>query len=138
MARPSAFVDTSAMLALVNRDDALHDRAKQVNRTLAEASYELVTSDWVLAEFLGGAAPITLRQAACRLIRRLQNSPRAIIIPATRSDWKRAFDLYTSRPDKAWSFVDCSSILFCQDRDIHEVFTHDHHFTQAGLVVLIE
>jgi len=138
VARQAVFVDTSALLALANRDDALYDEARRVNRELAAAGCELVTSDWVLAELLGGAARSALRRAGCELIRRLQQSRRTTIIPATRSDWLRAFDLFSSRPDKEWSLVDCLSILICEERCIREVFTHDRHFAQAGLVVLMQ
>jgi predicted nucleic acid-binding protein len=137
LAKAVAFLDTVGLLALVNRDDSLYGRARQVNRKLALEGYELVTSDWVLAELLGGAAHAPLRGPACQTIRRLQESRRTTIVPATREDWVRAFELFASRPDKEWSLVDCSSILICRERNIREVFTHDHHFEQAGLTVLL-
>lgn len=137
MPRPIAFVDTSALLALANRDDALYETARQVNTRLKTSGYDLVTSDWILTELLGGASRVGLRQAGCAIVRRLQQSRRTTIIPATHSDWLRAFDLYSSRSDKEWSLVDCLSILICEDRGIREVFTHDRHFAQTGLVVLM-
>ncbi len=62
---------------------------------------------------------------------------RSLVLPATHRDRVEAFELMRSRPDKSWSFVECASILACQRRSISRVFTHDRHFTQAGLRILL-
>ena len=49
----------------------------------------------------------------------------------------RAVSLYEERGDKGYSFIDCVSMLICRDRAITEVLTHDHHFEQEGLVILL-
>jgi len=56
MAQPPVFLDTVALLALANRDDALHSRACDVHDNLARSRQALITSDWVPTEFLGAAA----------------------------------------------------------------------------------
>ena len=137
MARPAVFLDTVALLALANRDDALHEQAKSIHESLASEQVPLLTSDWVLAEFLGAASRRPLREAACLMIQRLQRSQRVELVPATRQAWERAFEFYSQRPDKAWSFVDCTSILICEDRRVRQVFTQDRHFVQAGLDVML-
>jgi hypothetical protein len=96
----------------------------------------LIVTDWILTEFLGGAASPLLRQSAVNSIRQFQTSSRVEIIAANRAGWQRGFELYESRPDKGWSLVDCISILVCADRGIGEVFSGDHHFEQAGLRLL--
>lgn len=131
------FLDTSALLALVNRDDAIHVTAAAVEADLTNQRIPLVTSDWVLLEFLNGASGLSLRAAAARLTDRLRTSARVALIPATREAWDAALTLYRDRPDKEWSFVDCSSILICEEQGIRRVFTHDRHFAQAGLEVLL-
>ncbi|HRQ74267.1 MAG TPA: PIN domain-containing protein [Phycisphaerales bacterium] len=94
----------------------------------------LVTSDWVLAEFLNSIARDSdLRGAGARIVERLHLSSRVVVVEATREGWRAAFDLYRSRADKGCSLVDCSSILICQSRGIRRVFTRDGHFEQAGL-----
>jgi predicted nucleic acid-binding protein len=59
------------------------------------------------------------------------------VIPVSPRVWQAAFDLYRSRRDKDWSFIDCTSILLCQSRRINRIFTHDHHFKQAGFDTLL-
>lgn len=34
--------------------------------------------------------------------------------------------------DKEWGLVDCTSIVLAKEMGIHEIFTTDHHFEQAG------
>lgn len=70
------------------------------------------------------------------MVLRLQGSRQTQIIAATRSGWLQAFNRFESRPDKDW-LVDCSSMLICEELEIQSVFTHDRHFVQAGLRVLL-
>jgi predicted nucleic acid-binding protein len=46
-------------------------------------------------------------------------------------------ELFSARPDKDWSFIDCNSMNVCAELEISSVLTHDHHFAQAGLRPLI-
>ncbi|MEW6254179.1 MAG: PIN domain-containing protein [Planctomycetota bacterium] len=136
MGSPAIFLDTVALLALINRHDVLHERARAVHAEPTAARRQLVTTDWVLAEFLGGAARRPLRAAAVRTITRLQTSPRVPVFPATYEAWLRAF-LFASRSDKDWSLVDCASMLLCRNLNIAEVFSADRHFVQAGSTTLL-
>lgn len=49
-----------------------------------------------------------------------------------------AWELCKTRPDKAWSLVDCSSFAIMQQMKIQEALTTDHHFEQAGFVRLLK
>ncbi len=48
-----------------------------------------------------------------------------------------AWKLCKSRPDKAWSLVDCSSFILMQRQNIQAALTTDHHFEQAGFIRLL-
>ncbi len=130
-------VDTTALLALVNRRDQYHVAARGVSVELAAAGRPLIVSEWVLTEFLGGAARPPLRAAAIETVGRLRGSRRVTIFPATSDGWQRSFELYRTRADKTWSLVDCSSLLLCEHLGIQHVFTHDRHFRQGGLEILL-
>jgi predicted nucleic acid-binding protein len=134
---PCVFLDSSGLLALLNRRDALHDHALRVRDELVSQQAHLVTTDWVLSEFLGAAARLESRVYAARWIVQLQQSRLTTIVEASRQGWLEAFALYRTRPDKAWSLVDCASMLLCRNRTIRQVFTHDHHFEQAGFRALL-
>lgn len=134
----SAFIDTHALLALINADDAHHDAATLLVQQLADSKSNPITSEWVLAEFLNFASSRRFRTLATETIQRLERSQRTTIIPASHGSWIAALTLYKEMRDKSWSLIDCSSIAICRERRIRHVLTHDHHFTQAGLTVLID
>ena len=131
------FIDSVALMALVNQGDALHIRARDLLASINTDRRPAVTSEWVLAEFLGGASRVRFRAAAIGIVGRLLRSPRVTIVQASHDAWMRAFELFRARQDKSWSLADCTSIVICQDRGIREVFTHDHHFRQAGFEILL-
>lgn len=133
----SVFVDTAALLALVNSDDALHSKARRVQDELERSETRLVTSEWVLTEFLNHTAARDRRRTGVAAVQVLLTSPRVAVLPATRAGWRAALALYTTRMDKEWSLVDCTSMLLCRGRGIDRVFTHDRHFQQAGFEVLL-
>jgi predicted nucleic acid-binding protein len=132
------FLNTSGLLAMINQSDELYPVAASVNIQLAAAKTPLVTSDWVLMEFLSGSAKSPLRPVGARMAHSLRNSRRTTVIEATRMEWDRAFELFRSYADKSWSLVDCSSMLICRDREISRVFTSDRHFLQFGLEILLD
>ncbi len=49
-----------------------------------------------------------------------------------------AVSLYHARLDKQWSLTDCTSFVVMQREGILEALTGDHHFEQAGFVVLLK
>jgi predicted nucleic acid-binding protein len=131
------FLDTAGLLAYIRVRDARRARAVEVLADLIEGRSALVTTDWVLSEFLAGAASVPLRGGGFIVTERLLRSPRVQVLPATRRDFLRALELYRERQDKAWSLVDCSSMLACERLKIRRVFTSDRDFEQAGFDALL-
>jgi hypothetical protein len=133
------FVDAWALIALSDPDDSWHAQAIPISRELSRTKRPLVTTEWVLTEFLSSTARPPRRQLAVTFVQqRLLTSPRVRTIAATTQDWQAGFNLYSARRDQSWSLVDCISILVCQRLNIQEVFTGDHHFEQAGLLILLK
>ena len=137
MSREGVFLDTAAIIALAVPTDALHHAANEVMAGLAGDGSPMVTSDYVLMEFLNGSSAPSRRSTAAALARNLLDTRALEVVECSRGTLLGAMDLYESRPDKEWSIVDCSSILICQNRGIRRVFTHDRHFRQAGFAVLL-
>ncbi len=100
---------------------------------------QIFTSELVLSEYLDGSADWgEYRQiAAASFVHELEWDGIVHIVPSSHKLFVAALALYESRPDKEWSLTDCSSILICEKEGIKEVLTHDRHFAQAGLIVLL-
>ena len=136
----TVFWDTAAFLALANTRDALHTQAVIVSRSLASEKARLLTTDAVLTELANGLSKVDQRQLAQRTITMVQQSALlnvAEVIHVTPELWQRGWQLYCSRLDKAWGLTDCLSFTVMQEQDVHEAFTADHHFEQAGFICLL-
>jgi predicted nucleic acid-binding protein len=128
------FADTWFLVARFSRFDESHSEAVAINRRLPQASF--VTHDGVLAEFLAfvsgwGAVHRAGAEVSVREVLR-----RWIVFPSDRALFLRALDLYGERLDKAYSLVDCMSMMLMKAQGITTILTNDHHFAQEGFTLL--
>jgi uncharacterized protein len=128
------FIDTSFLVAIVSEQDELRARAIRWSRALIGSS---ITTELILLELADGFASPHLRHLAQRAISRLKEDPFVEIIPASSELIAIGYDLYTRRPDKAWSLTDCVSFAVMAERSLTNALTHDHHFEQAGFRALL-
>ena len=84
MAADAVFIDTWALLALTNRDDARHIEAVDLTQQFLADRRPLITSEWILTEFLGGAARPPLRSLAVESVRLALASSRMEVIRKSR------------------------------------------------------
>jgi len=68
----------------------------------------------------------------------MKASPHVDIVHVDLQLDAQAWQLFTERPDKEWSLVDCASFVVMQQRGLLEAFTTGHHFEQAGFVNLLK
>ena len=135
---PEIFADSFYWIALANPADAWHQAAAVFSQTNSESV--LVTTDEVLSEFLNyfAAAGERKRQVVARMVEETMSHRHISVLPQTRESFLRGFALYKARADKGYSLTDCTSMNVMRERNISEVLTHDHHFTQEGFTVLLQ
>ena len=132
------FVDTGHIIATVSRRDQHHLAALAWSHWVArQAGLRLVTTRFVLLEFLDNFSDLRHREAASQTVRRLAASPQLKVIAASDELYDRGLDLFEKRPDKEWSLTDCSSFVVMQDRKINAALAADRHFSQAGVDPLL-
>ena len=131
------FVDTVGWIASLNRSDNLHAAVVRCFQFLAQSNTPLLTTSLVLAEVGNGLSKLPLRHLMTPFRQRLQQSKRIEIVHVDSSLFERGWSLYEQRPDKEWGLVDCISFVLMQERGILHAVTNDHHFEQAGVVVLL-
>lgn len=132
-----AFLDASYAIALSSARDLHHARAVALADRLAEAGTRLVTSRAVLLEVGNALARLQYREAASRLLDAIESDPHVQIVPLSDELYRRALDLYRSRPDKEWGLTDCVSFTVMSDRGLADALTADEHFRQAGVRALL-
>jgi len=132
------FVDTSALIAMGNRRDTFHFQAVRIKNELKQTERNLGTTSAILLEFGNAFSYSSLRPVAVKMIRAVTDSKRWKCINIDNDLFKRGFEKYKQVKDKEWGLVDCMSIIVAKDLRITEIFTTDHHFEQAGLIILLK
>ncbi len=128
------FVDTSFILARVNKRDTYHARAGELTGVFARSP--LVTTDAVILE-IGNALARSFKKEAVEIIDSFFNSPEIEVVRLTPDLWAQSFALYRSHLDKQWGLVDCISFSVMRNRGITSALTFDGHFVQAGFAALM-
>ena len=129
-----AFVDTSFVVALVNKHDQYHTQAIELASRFDQRP--LVTTDAILLE-VGNALARSFKTESIRIIELFIASEEIQIIHLNADLFRRAFELYRSQSDKAWGLIDCISFVVMKDLKLTASLTADRHFEQAGFTVLI-
>jgi len=131
------FADTGYWIALLNPDDALHQKAR--NLTISLKNVPIVSSEMVFTELLNAfsGSGSFYRRKAVNFINYSFNSPEIEVVSQTNELFKNALELYNNRPDQAWSHTDCTSFQIMQQQNILEALAYDKHFEQAGFVALL-
>lgn len=132
------FVDTSALIAMGNRRDTFHLQAVRIKDELKQTERNLVTTSAIVLEFGNAFSSISLRPVAVKMIQAVTDSKRWKCINIDNDLFKRGFEKYKQVKDKEWGLVDCTSIIVAKDFRITEIFATDHHFEQAGLIILLK
>ena len=130
-------LDTSFLIALENRSDPHHQRAKDLDRELIAQNAMLVLHGGILMEIGDGYARLGRRGKANDLFQRLLNEDRYRIEPFTQRLLDDGMELYLARSDKEWGLTDCVSFAMMRADGISEALTADVHFRQAGFEALL-
>jgi len=130
-------LDTSFILALENREDRHHGRAKQLDRELAAQGAILLLHRGILLEIGDGYARIGRRAKGAELLDKLANEEGFQITPLSQAIIEQAMALFQSRSDKEWGLTDCVSFVLMEREGITQALTADVHFRQAGFEAML-
>ncbi len=128
------FADTAFWIALVVKQDQFHARAQSCSLQLTG---RIITTTAVLLETANALARPIWRAAAIDLLDHLGQRQDVSVVLLSADLWRRGWDLYRGRLDKAWSMTDCISFLVMQDSGLTNALTSDEHFRQAGFRALL-
>ena len=128
------FVDTSALLAIVNPDDEFHLAAKQQWFSLIENQEILLSNNYVILESLS----LIQRRQGMQKVSILHTE----ILPFIQYAWvdeeqhESALKTFLAANRRNLSLVDCSSFETMRRLGIKTVFTFDEHFRELGFNVI--
>jgi predicted nucleic acid-binding protein len=120
-----AFVDSSAIVALVDRNDKTHEAAASAYAELVEQGYKLFTTNHVIAE----TVELLIEGVGPDIARRWLRDHRLPIYHADEQDERRAKALViSSRSPRGLSFVDALSLVVMERFGVADAFAVDSHF----------
>ena len=128
----SVFVDTSALYALLDEDDARHAQASDVLRRLE--GIELATHSFVVVE----ASALVGRRLPWGATERLIDGllPVIDVEPVDAALYASATSTYRESGSANISLVDRTSFAFMQARGIRRAFAFDDDFTREGFELM--
>jgi len=129
-------LDTAFVLALLNRSDQDHAKAKELLPRV-RAAREIWTTEAILVEIGNGLSGISHRQAAFAFIKKCYATSNTHIVNVTSVILDRALNLYHDRKDKTWGVTDCISFIVMNDEHLTDAMTPDGDFQQAGFRALM-
>lgn len=124
------FVDTAALYAFLDADDANHAECEREWRRLLEHGEPLVTSNYVLVE----ACALVQHRLGVQAVRDLQE----VMLPALQVLWvdeqahREAVSALLTAGRRELSLVDCASFGLMRKWGITSAFTLDRHFDEQG------
>ena len=121
--QPTAFVDASAIVAMVDRNDRSHADAVDAYHGLQEANYLLFTTNLVLAEV------VQLLNDGVGVARQFLRDHRLAVYHANEEDEARAVAMVmSSRSTRGLSYVDAVSLVVMEKLGIADAFVVDTTF----------
>ncbi len=121
-------VDSSAVLALLNKRDQWHDKAKIVLQTLVNQQASLIMTNYLVAE----CHSLLLARIDANIARRWLLTLDWNIIYVTLKDEHIAKDIIRKYTDKDFSLTDATAFVIMQRHNIKVAFTFDNHYEQFG------
>lgn len=126
----TVFVDTSALLAVLNADDADYRQARRLWARLAEERAALVTTNYVLVETLA----LLQSRLGMTAVRDFQNAfvPLFQVIWVSEAQHQMGVSALLAANRRQLSLVDCVSFVVCRQFQIEDVLAFDQHFEEQG------
>jgi predicted nucleic acid-binding protein len=128
------FVDTSALYAILDRDDENHGPARNTWERLLRSSQPLLTHNYVLVE----TAALVQNRLGMPALRVVQDriTPVLRVYWLTEADHRTAMEMAISADRRKVSLVDCASFRTMRSHGISEAFCFDKHFSEQGFNIL--
>jgi uncharacterized protein len=126
--RRAVLWDSSAILALLDGDDADHERAKEVAKRIAAERRPSFVTNYVEVE----AHALLLRRLGRAIAREWLLTGGLPIIRVSPQEEEIARAIVARHADKDWSLCDAISFALLERRRVRRAFSFDRHFQQYG------
>jgi predicted nucleic acid-binding protein len=126
--------DSSAILALLDADDADHERAIAIAGRIASERRPSFITNYIEVE----THALLLRKLGRALAGEWLLTGCLPVIRALPEEEERGREIVLRHSDKDWSLCDAISFAILDVRGIRCAFTFDHHFLQYGRIEVLD
>jgi predicted nucleic acid-binding protein len=126
--RRAVLWDSSAILALLDADDADHERAVAAASAIAAERRPSFVTNYIEAE----AHALLLRKLGRSVAREWLLSGGLPVLRVLPREEERAKAILATHVDKDWSLCDAISFAVLESRGVRMAFAFDRHFRQHG------
>jgi len=124
----SVLWDSSAILALLDADDADHEAAAEISRQFATERRPCFVTNYVEVE----THALLLRKLGRSLARQWLLTGNLPVVRVQPREEERAREILAKYTDKDWSLCDAISFSVIDARNVGGAFSFDRHFAQYG------
>jgi uncharacterized protein len=132
MSHDNIFVDTSAWVALADKDDTHHKKAASIFSSLLKNYRSLISSNLIIAETYILILKELGHKAALSFLEGVRTSPRIMKIYSNEEAEAEAEKILRKYEDQQFSYTDAVSFAIMEERKIKQAFSFDKHFLVAG------
>ena len=129
----SVLWDSSAILALLDADDADHARAVVVARVIASEARPSFITNYIETE----AHALVLRKLGRAIARQWLFTGGLPVVRVLPAEEQKAREILARHTDKDWTLCDAISFAVLEARHVGRAFTFDHHFRQYGRIQVL-
>jgi uncharacterized protein len=129
----SVLWDSSAILALLDADDADHARAVAAARKIASEARPSFVTNYIEAE----AHALLVRKLGRTIARQWLLTGGLPVVRVLPAEEHSAREILARHRDKDWTLCDAISFAVLETRHIARAFTFDHHFRQYGRIQVL-
>lgn len=128
----TVFVDSSAFIAVWDKDDSTHKLAVAKASKLQAGENTLIVSNIVVGEVL---TVLSMRLGINRANKFWEyiTDRKLKVIFVDEDMFEKAWDIFRRRTSKNLSFFDCTSFALVDEFNINKVFSFDKDFKKQGL-----
>jgi predicted nucleic acid-binding protein len=125
--------DSSAILALVDADDADHATAVTVARQIASEARPSFVTNYIEVE----THALLVRKLGRAIARQWLLAGGLPVVRALPAEEQTAKEILARHTDKNWTLCDAISFAVLDARRVARAFTFDHHFRQYGRIQVL-